>query len=99
MIDRTAAARMRRYRVRKAFRRMAARAIAAGVPMAELVDIVESSEKCAHFQPQGDTRTYDLFERNADPGYGSTALSPRRMTLDDSLGAYRVFHPVIRSRS
>lgn len=70
MVDRTVAERMRRYRVRKSFRVMVKRAFAAGVPMSELVEIVESTPELANDRYLIDRRTADLFERNVDCGYG-----------------------------
>ncbi|OFZ92320.1 MAG: hypothetical protein A3F74_15960 [Betaproteobacteria bacterium RIFCSPLOWO2_12_FULL_62_58] len=70
MMDRTAAARMRRYRVRVSFRAMVKRAFAAGVPMAELVEIVESTPQLRGDRHLIDTQTAELFERNVDLRYG-----------------------------
>ena len=61
---------MRRYRARKAFRRMVSRCLESGISQDELVGLVERvgrGGRCV----ERDVETLQLdFDRNADPGYG-----------------------------
>lgn len=76
-MDRTAAQRMRRYRVKRAYRAMVRRALKAGLSAAHLKLVVEDESDAVEFErsDQGlrDIKTIDLFERNADRGDGRKA--------------------------
>lgn len=74
-MDRTVAARMRRYRLRRSMRAMLVKCLAAGICEGEVISVLHTLSSVTPGRDVDD-RTFDMFERNADRRYGGGSHAP-----------------------